>query len=284
MLLLGLAAVVSELAVVPPSAQHPALMQQLRLQCRDAEAVLPTFGAALQAEKLKDEPTARKAWEAVIDNCGTSSASYPPRIFRAEMAWREKDYAGVLSWIGPVSRVGPLRVNLMSSMLAMEADQALGDHAAFVRERTAVEDATQRALTRQGQELDRFQVNGTSVVAYSVKLSQGGFLRLMAFTISPANANALPESVMLTDDQNARAIMKQMNKGGAASYFVDAYTCISHATVKMIPGHGDQPPTYEEVKPLVVDYLKTRTWMTSQTRPAEVACAWPQFVAPGVTN
>jgi hypothetical protein len=266
-------------------ARRSALLQRMKLQCRAAELALADLSAGLAAATVQDWTGAKARFEAVIANCGVSPASQPARILRAELAWRDKDYAGVLAWLKDTPRVGPSRLNLTASMLAMRADREVGDKAAFARERSALEAAEAHALASGGEVLGSFDVDGTRVSAYRVNLAQGSFQRLIAFTVSPADPLALPESLMLTDDRAARAVVKQVGKGGEqAPYFLDAYTCFGHVTVKMVPGAGDQPPGYDTLKPLVIDYLKARSGASSQAAPTDVACAWPQYVAPGLTN
>jgi len=258
--------------------------QQPQLDCRDGNAAMVIAVKAFEAAKAHDLQTAKTNAELIIANCGAAPVTIHMRWLRAQIAWTEKDYRGVLTWLDSLPRgvVNPLSVNV--GLLAMRADEAASDLAAAADERGHLLAAVDSSLSRPpGARIDSFDVDGAKVTAYSAVLNQGSFRRVLEFLVAPQNAGDLPQSLMLTDDKTADEI-GLMHPGQPTPYFLDFYTCSMHATVKILQAVNGGPPTYETVKPLVIAFLQKGGGATSSAPNSQAACAWPQYVAPITGN
>jgi hypothetical protein len=287
MILAALVAVATTAAPAPPAVD---LATALRQQCRTSESVLPDFNAGIAAAKAKDFATAKAKFDAVIDNCGTSSAAAIPREMRAELALQDKEYDLALKLLAPVPRPARKPLGSRPSWTAMMALKGKGDIPGLKTERTHLLAAVDASLGAadgpyQGRKVESFELNGAHVVAYEARVPQGVFVRLTEFIITPPGPDALPRSVLLTDDLNAHQMAKQ-NNAGTVPAFVDLYDCNSHVTLKMLPETGGQPPPYADVKAVVVAWLQGQaSWTSSISIPADgQACHWPQYVTPGLEN
>ncbi len=283
---------VAAAASTPPSNPPSPLQAKLQAQCHDADSVVPDLTAALQALKAKDDATAKGKLDGIVANCGSSPASYIARSIRADLALKDKDYDQALKLLEPVPRPARKPIGARSSWTAMQALAGKGDVAGFQAERARLLAAVDQALTAQagpfqGRKLESFQAGGAQVTAYQARVPQGPFLRLTEFIIVPPGPLALPRSVMLTEDANARQLMQATAAAAAAPDFVDQYDCNQHVTLKMLPAPGGQPPAYADVKALVVSFLQGSGGGVSSMAPGAdnmSACHWPQYVTPGLEN
>ena len=277
-------------ATAPPPKPLSTLNAKLQAQCQNADTVVPDLAAGLQALKANDGVLARSKFDGIVANCGVAPASYIARAIRADLALKDKDYDLALKLLGPVPRPARKPIGARSSWTAMQAFIGKGDAAGFQGERARLLAAVDRTLgpdgPYQGRKIESFDVNGTQVTAYEARLTQGAFVRLTEFIIVPPGPMALPRSVLLTDDVNARTIMKQTG-AVAAPDFVDQYDCNQHVTLKMLPAPDGQAPPYADVKALVVAFLQgSASGVSSMTPGADnmSACHWPQYVTPGFDN
>jgi hypothetical protein len=269
------------------AAPSPGVQRMLQAQCRNPDTVLPDLRTA---EQTPDQSLAKAKLDAVVANCGTNEASFLARQVRAYLALRDKDYDLALRLLEPVTRPMRRSLGVEVNWTAMLALAGKGDVAGFQAERGRILAEADQALTAeggpfQGRRIETFQVGGNQVTAYQARVPQGQFVRLTEFVITPPGPLALPRSVMLTEDDTARAVMQQTAAKAPAADFVDAYDCHRHVTLKMLPTKDGAPPPYPEIKALVVGFLQGSGGAISSMTPGAdnmSACRWAEFITPGL--
>jgi hypothetical protein len=218
--------------------------------------------------------------------CGpTTRSGAIARLITAEANSGLGEWKAVLNDVKDLDLAAAPRLYARMEFLRMAAYASEKDEQGFAKARSRLLAAENQALARLSPVVERFEAGAFRVTAYKAAFNQGGFARKLEFIIEPTTPFAFPESIMLTDDINARSIMSQLDKANPAPniFFVDLYTCSGHSTLPPPPFSKTGIPAYADVKPIVISAL-------SQPAQPEVAtalvgaCRTSQWITPGLAH
>jgi hypothetical protein len=142
--------------------------------------------------------------------------------------------------------------------------------------------ASERALTDprgavRARRVGGFETPLGEARAFRTEYRQGSFIRRMIVLISPEDPDRGPATVMVTS--NATVDQIAAASGQPKPFFVDLYTCGSHATLDMLT----EEPTVEALQALLERKLQPGEGAISSTTPQNAGpCPYAAFVFPGL--
>ena len=251
-----------------------------------AAAMRPAVAAAAKALAAKQLTAANTAVAPVLACPVVDGVSYTGHVLGAEIAVARQDWAAGRAALAGVGVHPESPLSARAGFLRLRADEGLGDAAAFTADRAALLAANDARLAAAGRRIETFRAGATQVQAYEAAVTQGTFHRIMEFIATPDDPAAYPIAILLGQDDAADQVAKELDaaKPGAAKpamWFLDLYTCGTHATLAT-PPVGDAPPPYTDMKAKAVAALEERAQQARSVAGPNAACFGGRWLLPGL--
>jgi hypothetical protein len=249
------------------------------LDCSSPSSIAEVGTPIIEAWRSGRTEEAKSKVDALITACPDPVAFPGARVIRADIAYGEGDFAGVLQALDGVPRGTPSTNSRMASILAMRSAVALNDPGTAFREKAQLMAAATANLTSEQGEVGARLVEINKMPEHTVigiegDYANGPFKRHLTFLIIPADPLEPPRTIMLTTSPATQLL------GVSNSYALDEYTCDRHVTLDWIK--SPTQPTYNAVRERVLAHLEVAIdGVSASSGPADAVCAFAAYLAPG---